>query len=334
MKKKELILVTAYCPTKEKKEVLLNFLKSVQPFRNQYSILLASHSSLDPLFFDYFDYFYFDKNNIVLQDIEYRQNAWFLPFGDYVIWSSYAEFGNTLKAVTDMIVPSISIAKTLNYEIIHMFEYDSVIHGVTELEENSRLLETYDYILYGGGSSHKMAGPSAFKTDRVIDEWKSKKDEMYEELFFDVYPKIPENVIYELIEKQRSFLLKDPEVLKKNGIETAKVKGNSIDWNVPFYDPKDDILKFFSFNHSSSPFEIKIIANGRLIDLGVVKTNNWKIENISGFSNFNGSLLVFKNNVKILDLDFQDEDYRRRFVKYNYVNYGDPVIFKYLGRSI
>ena len=103
---KDLILITAYCPNKEKKEILFDFLKQLQKFRDKYDILVSSHTPLDTHFFDYFDYFYYDKNNVILTDIEYRQNGWFSPFDDYVIWSTYLGGGNTIKAILDLIIPS------------------------------------------------------------------------------------------------------------------------------------------------------------------------------------------------------------------------------------
>ena len=40
---KDLILITAYCPNKEKKEILFDFLKQLQKFRDKYDILVSSH---------------------------------------------------------------------------------------------------------------------------------------------------------------------------------------------------------------------------------------------------------------------------------------------------
>jgi hypothetical protein len=84
---KELILIPSYCPDKKRKEIFFAFLKQLQNFRDKYDILVASHTPLDTHFFDYFDYFYYDKNNVILTNIEYRQNGFFCPFDNYVILS-------------------------------------------------------------------------------------------------------------------------------------------------------------------------------------------------------------------------------------------------------
>ena len=78
---KELILVLTYCPNKERKEILFNFLKQLQKFRKSYDILVASHTPLDNNFFEYFDYFYYDKNNTLLYDFDLNNNFWFFING-------------------------------------------------------------------------------------------------------------------------------------------------------------------------------------------------------------------------------------------------------------
>jgi hypothetical protein len=190
MKTKELILIISYCPDKKRKEILFDFLKQLQKFRESYDILVSSHTPLDVNFFDYFDYFYYDKNNIILTDIEYRQNGWFSPFDDYVIWSSYLGTGNTIKAILDLLIPSISLAKNLKYEKIHYFEYDTKISNDKELVENSELLNEYDYVIYNGVGTHLIAGGFfSFKTDFVVDEWKENNEKTLMEFIFWCLPK-------------------------------------------------------------------------------------------------------------------------------------------------
>lgn len=317
MDKKDLILITSYCPTNEKKEILLTLLKGLQKYRNEYDILLCSHVRLDPFFFDYFDYFYFDKNNQMLTDIEYRQNGWFTPFENYVIWSNYITQGNTLKAIWDMIIPSISIAKSLNYEKIHCIEYDSEIFSDDELKDNSKLLETYDYIIYGNENTHKLIGAFfSFKTSSVINEHILRNDEVYERLFFGKYPKAPENIFFNLIEEQRTYLRKKYNPSLNNGIVLNKIC-TPVTWNVPFYDPNDNRLKFVSNNVSSNSFDIKIIVDGILHNLGVVKPNHWKIINIEKDFKTINRMVVLNNDCKILEIDFSTRDFKEKFIHYN-----------------
>jgi hypothetical protein len=315
---KELILILAYCPDKKRKEIFFDFLKQLQIFRDTYDILVSSHTPLDTNFFDYFDYFYYDKNNVILTDIEYRQNGFFCPSDNYVIWSSYLGRGNTIKAILDLLIPSISIAKNLKYEKIHYFEYDTKIISDTELVENSKLLDEYDYVIYNAEDTHKIAGGLlSFKTNFVVDEWKENNEETLKKSYFGVYPKAPEKILYNQIKNQRKFIEKNYHDLKLNGIEINIVHENRSNWNVPFFDPKDSNLKFVSFNNTNSEYDVKVIVNNKLHNLGIIKPRNWKI--ISLLENFYDveHVTVLKNNEKILYLEFNDLDFKNKFEYYN-----------------
>ena len=315
---KELILIVAYCPNKERKEILFDFLKQLQMFRCSYDILVASHTPLDVNFFEYFDYFYYDKNNVILTDIEYRQNGWFSPFDDYVIWSSYLGSGNTIKAILDLLVPSIALAKNLKYKKIHYFEYDTKINNNKELVENSELLNEYDYVIYNGEGTHIIAGGFlSFKTDFVVDEWKENNEKTLMDSYFGVYPKAPEGILYNQIKKQRKFIEKNYYNLKINGIEVNTVHQNYSNWNVPFFDPNDLKLKFVSYNKTNEDCNIKIIVNETLYNVGIVEPTSWKIINLLDDFYDVEHIIVLKNNEKILDLKFKDLEFKNKFRYYN-----------------
>lgn len=316
---KELILILSYCPSKEKKESLLLFLKDLHFFRENYSILLVSHSKLEPYFLEYCDYYFYSEKNQLLDDIEYRQNFWFSPVDDYVIWSSYTTIGNTLSAIWDMLVPSLSLAKSLKYEKIHYFEYDTRISSKLELEENSSLLDTYDYIFYGSNDTHKLAGSFlSFRTDKIINEWNFLSHEVLPGFFWDKYPKVPENIIHDLIISQRKYIKKDYNQLPSKGVELALQKGGKIYWDVPFYEPKTNSLQFVSYNNNSENYNLRIILNeNELINVESLPEHNWKIFTLLEDFNLLESLKVFRNDIKILDLNFESHDFKNRFIKYN-----------------
>jgi hypothetical protein len=328
MRNKEIILILAYCNTKEKKNMLFNLLNGLQKYRDNYDIMIASHIPLDVLFFDYFDYYYFDKNNNILTDIEYRQNSWFSPTGsDYTIWSNYTEVGNTLGAILDMLVPSISVIEKLGHKKIHYFEYDSIVSSDFELIENSKLLDEYDYVIYnnevyGDEHSHEIIGGFlSFKTNSIVDEWKKLGEDVLKDLFFDVYPKIPENILFNSIKKSRTYIRKNFDELSEKGIQSALIRGNDLIWNVPIFDPKRNKLLLFCRNTSDSDYEIQVIVDGVLKDFGKVLPNYWRTYDISeNFDNVS-ELIIFTNHEKILKFDFNDSEYKRLFKKYNFIEY-------------
>ena len=67
MKEKDLILLTAYTPDLERKNILLNVLKSID--KNKFDIMVSSHSSISEEALEYCNYFIYDKKNTLLFDL-------------------------------------------------------------------------------------------------------------------------------------------------------------------------------------------------------------------------------------------------------------------------
>ena len=70
MKKKDLILITAYTPDDIRKKYLENLLSSIDS--NKFDILISSHSNISEKAFNMCDYFIYNKENIILYDY----NGW------------------------------------------------------------------------------------------------------------------------------------------------------------------------------------------------------------------------------------------------------------------
>jgi hypothetical protein len=180
------------------------------------------------------------------------------------------------------------------------------------------LLDDYDYVIYNTEYTHKLVGAFfSFKTNSIIDEWKECNDEIFKKSYFGIYPKVPENILYNQISNQRKYIEKNYNDLKLNGIETNIVHENRSNWNVPFFDPKDSKLKFVSNNKTNYDYDVKVIVNNNLHNLGKINPSCWKIVNL--LDNFYDveHIIVLKNNEKILELFFDNIEYKNKFKYYN-----------------
>jgi len=74
---KDLISVFAYCPDNKRKKVLQDLLDKLKPLRDRFDILIVSHSPISEISYDDIDYFYYDKNNTLLDDFDLNNNFWF-----------------------------------------------------------------------------------------------------------------------------------------------------------------------------------------------------------------------------------------------------------------
>jgi hypothetical protein len=317
--KKDLIIVTTHCNTQTKKELLLRLLMQLQKFRDNFDILVSSHIPLDDIFFSYIDFYYFDKNNNVLTDQKYTQNAWFRPSKNYVVWSSYADYGNTMLAIWDMIIPSIQIAKSHGYQKAHYIEYDTFFQNDIELLDNSKLLNEYDYIFYNSKNTHALVGAYfAFRIDSIIEEWEKIDHDNVKKIIESSYPKAPEHLFHKMITTQKKYLKKNLSVLTDSGVAINMSRGSKIYWQVPFYEPETNKLKFILWNNNNESYFTKVIVNNTLLHhFNPIGHNNWKM--IDLLDNFDDvqTIKVFRNDKIVLDLNFPDKKTKHNFKYYN-----------------
>jgi hypothetical protein len=160
----------------------------------------------------------------------------------------------------------------------------------------------------------------SFRTNSIIDEWKILGKDILPKLFTGMYPKVPENIIFNLIKKNKKILKKNNKILEENGLKVSLVRGTKFYWDVPFFDPNDDKLKFISYNINKENYDTKIIINNeKYFYLPPKNEFNWDIITLSESMNTVQTLVVLRNNVKVLSLNFDQDNFKQKFIKYNSV---------------
>ena len=75
--KKNLIAVFAYTPNDQKKKILEDLLFNLNQKRNNYDILVVSHSSISDLSYNLLGHFYLDPENKLIKDFDLTNKFWF-----------------------------------------------------------------------------------------------------------------------------------------------------------------------------------------------------------------------------------------------------------------
>jgi hypothetical protein len=316
---KDIILVTAYCPKIEQKEILIKLLQNLNTIRDKYDIMITSHTILDSYFLEYCDYFYFDKKNPVLNDIEYRNHAFFDLQNENIIWSNYTNIGNTHLTILRLIIPAINLIKSLNYKKIHFLEYDCKFYNSEELDENSELLNKFDCVIYENIIHKMMLGAfKSFNVNKMISLWENYDENKIKKIIEESYPKTPERVTFRHIEKELNFYKKETETNKLKGMEVSLIYSSNYNWNVPFYQEIDNRLKFISWNNSDDSQTIKIIINDdKIIKFTLSNKNHWRILDIGNYDEIE-NIIIIKNDEIINRFNFSI-DYKEKFKKSNFI---------------
>ena len=130
---KELILICAYCPDDRRENILNDCINSLQKCRNEYDILISSHTEIPKYISQKVDYTFYDKNNDLITDLKYLNQSWFSPTNSMTILSTYVSKFSPYLAVYRLLIFGLGFAKMFKYKKIHYIEYDTIINDLSEI---------------------------------------------------------------------------------------------------------------------------------------------------------------------------------------------------------
>lgn len=309
---KDLILITSHCDTEDKEKILLDLVVDLQRFKVDYDIMISSHTPINHEIHGLVDYVLYNRNNELLVGPNYVNKHWFSHIENRVIQSSYA-YVNTHAAILSILIPAISYAKSLGYEKVHQIEYDTTITSDKEFKLNSHFLNEYDYIIYSHPKYDMEGSFKSFKISKIIEEWKRFDMGVIENLYKNDTKKITENVVANLIKTQRNVLIKDINVLEYNGLMISQIRGNSVYFDVPFFDTIDFKLKFITKNLQDFKYNIKVFVNDKLKVNYNCHPGYWKIFDLLDDFYEVFSIEVVRNNKRVFKLHFDDLKSKENF---------------------
>ena len=141
---KDLIFITAYCPTEEQEKMLEKCVDSV--LRCEKHVALISHTHVPIHIQKKCQFYVYDYNNEVSEDIDLLGFQSFYP-NDFRIRSIF--FNKTFYgfAIYRMFSIASQIAINFGYKNLHHIEYDCELLDTRFLEENVEFLKEYDSVI-------------------------------------------------------------------------------------------------------------------------------------------------------------------------------------------
>jgi len=322
----DLILITAFCDTKQKEETLRKLVNQISQKKDKFDIMVVSHTIIPEDIVDKCDYQLYDKKNELLYEYDLRSKPWFAPNGDRPILSIFTGFFNTHLAIWRMLILGNSIAKNCGYRKVHHIEYDCSIVDFNELVENSELLDSYDAITYN--KKEKDVDDILFGTYQAY-----RLDSIHEDLFIlnevkiknnikNSNTKSPEEMLFNLLHDKKNGLVKDKSELDKNGnqfgLSHFDLNTKHTAWCLPFYDKQSDKLCFIVWNmEGKQELNIDIIYNNdKVFNFKNVKHGHWSIIDIDDFDNAKKLVVILNNEIRnVFDFtknreQFKENSYR------------------------
>ena len=306
---KDLILISNYSETYEKQEVLRVLVNQINNHKENFDLMIVSHTIVPEDISNKCEYVLFDKKNELIFDWDMRCRPWFNPGNTRQIMSIFTGNFNTHLAIWRMIILGNSVAKNIGYNKVHHIEYDTSINDFSELIENSKLLDnnnsvyyvksqsTVDDILFGSYQAYRL--DTLHNDLLVLDEDKLKKK------IRSVEDKSPEMMLLELLRSSGKTVVKTKNKLDNNGnnfgLTHSQLSTNHTAWCLPYYDKLTNKLGFVIWNmeEQNGTINVKLIYNeDKLIDIGDVLSNHWRLMDIDDYDNARKLTVILNDKIR------------------------------------
>jgi len=300
--KEDIILISAYCPDIQKMDKLRNLVNQLQVFREKYDILIVSHTEIAIDIQNKVELYLYDKKNELLTDWDLINQPWFSPSDgqNRKIQSGLLTGRNTHLAIWRILILGFSLVKNIGYKKVHHIEYDCEIRDDFEIEENSKLLNDYDFIyykdikenvddiLFGSVQSLKI---ESLPKDLIILNEDNIKDMIRKSL-----SKSPEGMLENILINNGKVKVKHRDLLEKNGNKFATSENDEgfNPWGVPYIDLKDNKINFIAWNtRKDSGVNYTIVVNNNYtLKVEKLLKDHWTILGLDYIENINKIIII------------------------------------------
>lgn len=305
---KDLILITAYCPDEHRENTLRNLVNSLTNFKDIFDTLIVSHTPIPLDIQKKVNYCFYDSKNEILTDWDLLNQPWFNPNDERRIQSSFLSGKNTHLAIWRMMILGFSLSKNMGYKKVHHIEYDCDIKNIDEFNENSKLLddfdsviyidskETIDDILFGSFQSYFL--PTLDKFLIHLNEIKIV------EMIRHSTTKSPELMLQKILEDSGKVFKKNRNNLEINGNKFGIIDGQVgvkfIPWAVPYYDQLDETVGFVVWNtkNENGVEHTIIINNEKIVTVPKTLKNHWRMVSLGKLNEIQTLLIIENGDIR------------------------------------
>jgi hypothetical protein len=323
---KDLIIVSSYCDTKQKEDILRNLVNQCYK-ENSFDLMVVSHTTIPDDISRKTTLSLYDSKNELLYDWDLRSKPWFNPDNKREIQSIFTGFFNSHLAIWRMIILGNSVAKNLGYEKVHHIEYDCDIKDFTEIHNNSKLLDTYDCVTYAkivDTIDDILFGTyQAYRLDTLHNDLLILDEEKIKSQIRASNTKSPEGMLFDLLHTNKKGFVKNKSLLDiNNNFGLSHTQNTHTAWCLPYYDILTNKLSFIIWNveEPSRDINVQLIYNeDKVITFGEIKHSHWVVKDIDDFNNAKKLTVILNKKIRneydfTVDVEkFKQVSFRKEF---------------------
>ena len=315
---KDLIFITAYCPTEEQEKLLEKCVNSVLECGKH--IALISHSHIPIHIQKKCQYYVYDYNNEVSNDYNLLgyNHFYFDNQKNQKIQSMF--FNKTFYgfAIYRMFSIASQIAINFGYKNIHHIEYDCELLDKSLVDVNSNYLEEYDSVIYTDNGKEDGFLFGSFKSFKVSSLPKNFKN--YNKDFIENEMRLIEPKQLEVFTK--NLFINSGKVLFQNMPTKDKFRCGDMIYHrnlhfTLYYNPLNNCLNIFYKSIKDSSEEIVVIINKTTIVNIQTKPYHWHIRPLGIFNDINH--VRIDNSEKVIYEKTFDNEFREIFKIKSYI---------------
>jgi hypothetical protein len=312
---KDLIFISAYCPTEEQEIMLEKCINSVLECGKH--IALVSHSHVPIHIQKKCHYYVYDYKNEISEDYDLLGYMYF-EFGNSKIKSRFFNKYFYGFAIYRMLSIACQIAINFGYQNIHHIEYDCLLLDKNLVDENSNFLERYDSVIYTNNGKEDGFLFGSFKSMKVSslpEKIKNYDKEYIEREMKKMKETQLEHFTKNLLLNSGKILFKD-EPLKDKFQRGDKVFHRGVHFTL-YYNPSDKTLNIFYKSVKDTSEEIVVIVNKSTIVNITTKPYHWHIRPLGIFDDINH--VRVDNSQKVIYENVFDNQLREVFKTKSYI---------------
>ena len=309
---KDLIVIGAYCPDKEREDMLNKCVDSLLPLKDDFDFLITSHTIIPEYIAKKVDFTFYDKKNDLITDWEYCNKPWFSPFDGMTIVSTLITEYSTFLAAYRIFIGGLGLARNFKYNKVHWVEYDSLFTNFEDFYENSKLLDDNvavqykkEYKDYEKNLEWGYGCFQAINVQKLDETFLTYDREKLMEILKNCPNKTNEKTTQEIYEKNGgTIFFKDfNKMMDKNNqfnLSDKAAKDSMDYWTVPFYNTKEDKVSIIVWNNKDEkPINVNfIINNDRMITFNNLNKFEWRMGEIGNINDINSILILVNNKIK------------------------------------
>lgn len=304
---KDLIFVTAYCPTEEQVLRLDQCVESLQI--DGFDLCLVSHSHVPLYIQKKCKYYIYDHLNDLEDDDELKHSE-FLFGEDYVLQSKLLKktpfYGYAIYRMFSIVS---QLAINYGYEKIYHVEYDYIIKDSAIFTNHKNFLDEWDSVFYGKNTEELqemiiLGGLKSFRVDKLPSLFKNYNRDLMGKRMKEEKLIPLENFTMQLFSEAGNPLFIDQKHLK-NRIEMKKFIHQELNWTI-YLNISNGCLGFFLINYFD-PCIIKISINDGSEEISVTFVKNEikciDVKEVSQLKN----IKIIRDSSVILETDVTEE---------------------------